>query len=313
MTDLPAALMVNGLRTRYGTRDILKGLDLTIEAGEIFGLLGPNGAGKTTLVRAICGRLLAAAGVITVAGQPAKRSLHRIGLVPQEIALYPHLTVLENLEVFGRLCGLGRRGTKLAVDEIAGATRLEGRLNERVATLSGGWKRRVNIAAALLQHPALLVLDEPTVGVDLEARTGLEALLSELGAGGIGILLITHDLQQVEAIAHKVGFLNNGVIDLQGDPRALIETAFPGQSEIGLTFGRPPSPEQQASMRQLGFSVSHDGLNWRMIGRISLPELSDNLARAALQPKEMSVRKPSLETLVARVTDLGQVRSGGLM
>ncbi|MFN0192549.1 MAG: ABC transporter ATP-binding protein, partial [Aestuariivirga sp.] len=176
----------------------MRGLSLEVAAGQIYGLLGPNGAGKTTLIRSICGRVTPYDGSIAIAGKPnAQRSaLRRIGLVPQEIALYHYLTIRENLSVFGRLSGLSRAETQHAIDWVVEAAGLAQRVDERVEILSGGWRRRVNIAAAILHHPALLILDEPTVGVDVEAREGLHELITELSRTGMGVLLTTHDMEQ---------------------------------------------------------------------------------------------------------------------
>lgn len=223
-------LAVEGLEVRFGQRQVLRGLHLAIGPGEIFGLLGPNGAGKTTLIRTICGRVTPSAGSATIAGHRAGRraALNHIGLVPQELALYMHLTVQENLVAFGRLSGLRRRDTNKAVAWALDAARLRERANDRVDILSGGWKRRVNIAAAILHNPSLLILDEPTVGVDVDARNELQDVIRDLSHSGMAVLLATHDLDQAETLCKTVGFLRDGVIDPLGTPRDLIGEVFGG-------------------------------------------------------------------------------------
>lgn len=302
MMQSPAALTVSGLSARYGDRHVLRGVDLSIKPGEIFGLLGPNGAGKTSLVRAICGRLRPTAGSITIAGRREGRTASRsIGLAPQEIALYPSLTIQENLEVFGRLSGLTKSATGLAVEEACEAADLKDRLGERVELLSGGWKRRVNIVAAILHRPSLLILDEPTVGVDIDARNGLHSLIQELSGRGMGVLLITHDLHQAELLCAKVGFLLNGVLAPQGHPRALLDAAFAGQGEFIIEFAEPLSAGHATVLQQAGFIAADSGLSWHLVGDRSLGELAADLERSGIKPREMRFRQPGLDSLFLRL------------
>ncbi len=303
MIESAAALEVRDLRARYGDKNVLKGIDLTVEPGEIFGLLGGNGAGKTTFVRTICGRLRPVAGTIDIAGQSKRQDLSRsIGLVPQEIALYPHLTVYENLQVFGRISGLSRAQTKAAIEEVGHVSNLHERGNDLVETLSGGWKRRANIAAAILHHPALLILDEPMVGVDLDARNSLESFIKRLSTRGMGILLVTHDLQQAESLCDRVGFLHDGVIAPQGAPRALLDAAFGAQSEIILEFGQRLAPVQEKVLHKLGFSSAGGAPNWSRVGEGSIVEVSAALQHAGLSPREIRLRRPGLDSLLLQLS-----------
>lgn len=315
MSQQAGALIIADLRVRYGDREVLRGLNLNVAAGEIYGLLGPNGAGKTTLIRAICGRLRPVAGHVTVAGFPAGReALRRIGLVPQEIALYAHLTVEENLEVFGRLSGMNSATTKAAVKWASEAAHLTDRLADRIDILSGGWKRRVNIAAGILHRPALLILDEPTVGVDADARNSLQEVIQQLSRTGMAVLLATHDLDQAETICATVGFLRSGAVTLQGPPRALIDRAFGEQQEIFVELRQSPSPSQLLTLRQTGLSASSSGLTWSMLGRASAgsaAELSFVLDQAGIATREIRLRKPGLDSLflqLSRSPELETVR-----
>lgn len=299
----PAALDVRSLSARYGDREVLRGIDLCIEPGEIFGLLGPNGAGKTSLVRAICGRLTSTTGSIVIAVRREHRSaLPSIGLVPQEIALYPSLTIRENLEVFGRLSGLTRKETSVAIEEACEAADLAERLSERVEHLSGGWKRRVNIVAAILHRPALLILDEPTVGVDVDARNALHRMIRTLSGRGMSVLLITHDLHQAEFLCHRVGFLLNGTLAPQGPPKALLEAAFAGQGEFIIGFAEELSIDRAAVLQAMGFVATNNGLSWHLIGDCSLGHLAEDLERAWLKPREMHFRQPGLDSLFLRLS-----------
>ena len=164
------ALSVSDAARRIDARQLLSGASLTVAPGSIVGLLGPNGAGKTSLLRAVAGRLRLDRGDIRIAGleTAAARRQGRLGVVPQDIALYPHMTVRENLGALGRLAGVPGRELPARVDEGLAWARLEDRAGAIVTTLSGGMRRRVNLVAGTLHHPALLLLDEPTVGVDVE-------------------------------------------------------------------------------------------------------------------------------------------------
>jgi ABC-2 type transport system ATP-binding protein len=306
VTPQPSALKVGGLHVRYGQRDVLRGLDMRIGPGEIYGLLGPNGAGKTTLIRTICGRIRPHAGAIRIAGEPAgPNALRRIGLVPQELALYPHLTARENLETFGRLSGLSYTQTRDAVEWASQAAALTPRLHERIETLSGGWKRRVNIAASILHRPALLILDEPTVGVDIEARNGLHEVILQLSRTGMGVLLATHDLDQAESLCSVVGFLRQGVVSPQGSPRVLVGDTFGEQKEIILELRHPPTGEQSAILGRAGFVAHHGGLTWMMNGtesEHSAASLSEGLHRAGIATREVRFREPGLDSLFVHLS-----------
>lgn len=295
-------LAVEGLVVNYRDRPVLRGLDLSLARGSIYGLLGPNGAGKTTLIRAICGRIVAREGSILIEGRPngERRMLRRVGLVPQEIGLYPHLTIGENLIAFGRLSGLGRRAAREAVEWAAGATRVSARLHERVDLLSGGWKRRVNIAAAILHRPALLILDEPTVGVDVEARNELHEVILALSQSGMSVLLTTHDLDQAETLCSRVGFLRHGVIDPQGDPRALIGAVFGTRKEIVLELRRALDATQRRALIEAGFAGFNADMSWTMIGDVdehTASGLAQRFEGVGVLVREVRYREPGLDSL----------------
>ena len=306
MNQPVAALSIADLRIGYRDREVLRGLSLSVAAGEIYGLLGPNGAGKTTLIRAICGRLRPVAGSVTIAGLPSGRqALRRIGLVPQEIALYAHLTVAENLTVFGRLSGMNPAATEAAIAWASAAAKLSDRLADRIEVLSGGWKRRVNIAAGILHRPALLILDEPTAGVDVEARNSLQEVIRQLSQTGMAVLLATHDLDQAESLCTTVGFLRGGVVTPQGPPRALIDGAFGGQHEIVLELRQVPSPGQVMTLGRAGFSASSGGVTWSRLGRAadgSVAALSFALDKAGIATREVRLRQPGLDSLFMQLS-----------
>ncbi len=307
MLERNAALRINGLHTQYGNRNVLNGVSLTVEASSIYGLLGRNGAGKTTLIRSICGRIKPVKGKILVDGiaNTKAQALHKIGLVPQDIALYLHLTVKENLEVFGRLSGLSRKDARNAVDWVYQAAHLNGRMNDRIDILSGGWKRRVNIAAAILHNPSLLILDEPTVGVDIDARNALHELILELSHTGMGILLTTHDMEQAETLCSTVGFLFNGIVAPQGHPQHLLDETYQDCKEVVLELRHPPSHDQFEMLKASGLAPFNGNLSWSRfepLENISSSHMAHDFQNQGLTVREVRVRDPGLDSLFVHLT-----------
>lgn len=300
-------LAAHQLRRSYGAGRGLDGVDLTVAAGEIYGLLGPNGAGKTSLVRALTGRLRLDGGTVAVAGRdpradPAAR--RALGLVPQEIALYQDLTVAENLGLLGELAGLSRAAAAAAVAPALAWIDLADRGDSRVATLSGGQKRRVNLAAATLHQPAVLILDEPTVGVDLPARDRIHGLLRDLRARGTAILLATHDLDQAALLCDRVGVMVDGRIRVEGPVAELIGRWFPaGAREVGLSLGADPGEPARAALRDRGFIVGADPLAWTgvvdSVGRVA--ECLEALEARGVVVRDTRIREPGLSGVFLKV------------
>ena len=207
-------LEVRGLRKTYGNLFAVDGVSLTVEPGEVVGLLGPNGAGKTTTVSMIAGFVTPTSGQVLIGGvplggdtDPAKR---RIGLVPQDLALYEELSALSNLRFFGALYGLAPRALDRAAGQVLELVGLTDRARDKVATFSGGMKRRLNLAAGLLHDPDILLLDEPTVGVDPQSRNAIFANLELLKARGKALLYTTHYMEEVERLADRVVIVDHG-------------------------------------------------------------------------------------------------------
>ena len=296
---------VQGARFAYGESEVLKGVDLELRAHEIYALLGPNGAGKTTLIRALCGRLPLTAGSITLLGEDPRRCpevRRALGLAPQENALYPHLTARENFAVFARLAGVAAGQVAPAVERMLRQTRLEGRADEPVRHLSGGYQRRVNIGAAMLHEPRLLVLDEPTVGVDVEAWAALNELILDLRQGGLAILLATHDLEQAHALADRVGFIVGGRIAAQGTPTALLREAFGDAREIVLMLAAEPDPGVVTVLRELGLQSTQTLTVWSgsLASGVEPSALAKRIEAAGARVKELRVREPDLASLFFR-------------
>ncbi|MCI4354035.1 MAG: ABC transporter ATP-binding protein [Thermoplasmata archaeon] len=242
--DAVPAVEVHDLSKRFGTVTALDRLTLEIPRCTVFGLLGPNGAGKTTLIRILLGLTRGSSGTAQVLGGPAgsPEARGRLGYMPQDLATYLELTVAENLELFGRLYGV--RGANLArrVDEVLRLVHLIDRRRDLVATLSGGLRRRVSFAAALLPDPELLLLDEPTVGVDPELREEFWAYFRALTARGRTILLTTHYLDEATR-CDRIAFVYGGALLAEGPPGSVRAAAGGGSMDeafLALVRARRP-------------------------------------------------------------------------
>ena len=215
------ALRVTDLVKRYATgTEALRGVSLAIREGEFFGLLGPNGAGKSTLIHCTTGLAQPTAGEIEVFGHGAISSYSQaraaVGLAPQDINLDHFLTVAETLDYHGGYFGMGRHERRERMDELLQAFSLTAKRDDRTRTLSGGMKRRVILARALMHRPRLLILDEPTAGVDVELRLELWHYVRRINAEGTTILLTTHYLEEAEQLCDRIAFINDGRIVAQG-------------------------------------------------------------------------------------------------
>ncbi len=305
----PLVVVRSALR-RFGPRAALSGADLIASGGEILVLLGPNGAGKTTLLRALCGRTRLDSGSIRIAGgDPADAEVRRrIGFVPQSIALWTQLTVRNNLELFGRLAGLKPAELPAAVTNTLEWSGLAARAGDVVATLSGGMQRRINIAAGTLHNPELLLLDEPTVGLDPVARNEVHQVLDRLRKTGMALIMTTHDLVEAEALADRVALMSAGAIRAQDSLAGLIGRLFGSDQEVVLILATEPAPAIRDALRTARLSPTNEERVW--IGRLSsgleqLPELRTQLIGAGADIAELRIRQPGLHGVYIELT--GQV------
>jgi ABC-2 type transport system ATP-binding protein len=234
-------LEITGLRKSYGDHEVLKGVDLRADPGEIVGLLGANGAGKTTLVSIAAGLRSADAGSVTIAGVDAlahpKRAHRWLGLAPQDLGIYPSQTVARNLGLFGRLAGLSGAELDRRVTDVARSLDLQELLPHRAGTLSGGQKRRLHTAMALVHRPRVLFLDEPTVGADVRSRVRILDAVRALAADGCAVIYTSHYLDEVEELAATVAILEGGAIVAHGPLAEVV--ARHGASALRLTFEGP--------------------------------------------------------------------------
>ncbi|MCA9929390.1 MAG: ATP-binding cassette domain-containing protein [Anaerolineales bacterium] len=232
-------LTVQNLRKKYGDHEVVKGINFSVEEGEVFGLLGPNGAGKTQTISMLTGVIEPTEGTAVIGGYDIKTQMNEVkkinGLVPQDLALYPTLSARANLNFFGRIYGLHGKELKERVEDVLHIVSLTDRADEAVEKYSGGMKRRVNIAAGLVHHPRLFFLDEPTVGVDPQSRNHIFESVQRLNRErGMSIVYTSHYMEEVELLCNRVAIIDEGRIIAMDTIKNLIAMLGGGIIQIGL-------------------------------------------------------------------------------
>jgi ABC-2 type transport system ATP-binding protein len=306
-----AMLTVRELKKSFGERVAVDRVSFSIDAGEIYGMLGPNGAGKTTSISMIAGILARDGGEISIdgididAGPPA-RAL--IGIVPQSITLYPDLTARENLNFWGRMYDLSGDRLKLAVDGALEAVGLTPRADDIASTFSGGMQRRLNLACGILHQPKLLILDEPTVGVDPQSRSAIFDLVERLRDDGTAILYTTHYMEEAERLCTRIGIIDAGKLIAEGTRSELVaKLGRDARIEIGLGHGGEGlngaisvitalEGVRAAQVIDDHITVSADR------GAHRLPALLSALLSAGLVAESIKVVEPNLEDVFLSMT-----------
>ena len=296
-----AVLQVEGAEKSFGSNRALDGASIELFAGELLVLLGPNGAGKTTLLRAIAGRVRLDRGTIRLGGREAEgiERARLLGVVPQEIALYPLLSARENLEVFGRLHGVPPARLRERVAWALDWTALAERAREPVRGFSGGMKRRLNLACGVLHEPRIVLLDEPTVGVDPQSRERLYEMLEGLRRANTSILLTTHQLEEAERRCDRVAILDHGRRIAAGTLSELIERTVGADRTVAFGLDEPLPPGTG------GFEPTADPR--RVVLRLrdlatDLPPAIERLRRAGRTIEDVQVRRPGLHEVFLHLT-----------
>jgi ABC-2 type transport system ATP-binding protein len=234
-------LQVQELRKRFGEREVVRGVSFTVEKGESFGLLGPNGAGKSTTIGMICGLVGPDSGDVRVDGVSIKENplavKGKIGVVPQDIALYPTMSARENLVFWGRMYGLSGSQVKARAEEVLEIVGLTDRAKDAVGDFSGGMKRRINIGAALMHRPELLIMDEPTVGIDPQSRNHILETVKELNGQGMTVIYTSHYMEEVEYLCNRIAIVDHGQLIAAGPKKELLGR-LSGASAVQLTLDR---------------------------------------------------------------------------
>jgi linearmycin/streptolysin S transport system ATP-binding protein len=301
-----SVLAVTNASKAFGKVKALDGASFTLAQGELLALLGPNGAGKTTLIRAISGRVRLDGGEIRLFDRAlaSGETPSELGIVPQEVALYPLLTARENLRAFGRLQGLGGPGLEGQIDWVLDRIGLADRAAEPIKQFSGGMKRRLNIACGIIHRPRVVLLDEPTAGVDPQSRERIYDVLDDLRATGVSLLLTTHHLEEAEARCSRTVIIDHGRVIAAGTLSELVDQTV-GRYRI-VTI-RVDAPLETAAVG-LDRTVDVDAGDSRMIrARLvdvgaELPPLLERLRQAGRSIEDLDVRGPSLQSVFIHLT-----------
>lgn len=301
-------LECEGLSRRFGDRLAVDDVSFSIAPGETYGLLGPNGAGKTTTIRMVCGLLRPDAGTVRLAGgdvRDNRDARQLVGYVPQEVALYPDLSARENLDFFGRLYGLRGDTLRRRVSDVLALVDLADRAGDRVESFSGGMRRRLNIGAGLVHRPRLLVLDEPTFGVDPQSRHAILASVQRFGAEGMAILYTTHYMEEAERLCRRVGIIDHGRLVAEGTRRELVSlVAQRDRIELSLSGDVQRFAEQARHLPGVERADTADGGAVLLVpeGRRLLPSVLDVAERSGVAVRSVQVVEPDLESVFLHLT-----------
>ena len=295
-------LTVTNARKKFGSVVALDGASFELRQGELLALLGPNGAGKTTLIRAVAGRVRLDSGEIRIFDRVAdgRRTPPELGIVPQEVALYPLLTARENLEAFGTLHGLSGADLTTQVDWALEQTGLADRAKESVKQFSGGMRRRLNIACGVLHRPRIVLLDEPTVGVDPQSRDRIYDMLAGLAQSGVSLLLTTHHLEEAEARCSRTVIIDHGRVIAAGTLAELVDRTVGKHRVVTLRVDAPPA--------SLPAGAEADADDPRLLrARVAdvvrdLPALLAAVSAGGREILDVEVRGPSLQSVFIHLT-----------
>jgi ABC-2 type transport system ATP-binding protein len=284
-------LQIENIVKAFGSRRALDGVSLELRPAEVLGVLGPNGAGKSTLVRTIMGRVNPDSGSVTLFGKPAPagdtEARASVGVVPQEIALYPNLTSHENLTVFGRYLGLSGIALDQAIKRSLDWAALSDRANEPVKTLSGGMKRRLNMAAGVLHRPRVLLLDEPTVGVDPQSRERIYQMIESLRADGVSLIYTTHYMEEAERLCDRIAIIDDGRVIAAGTKDELVRNTIGTKREVIVEFAD-------------GTRVTH-----RIDDAAEMPRVMREAEAQGSGVRDLTMKSPSLEKVFLHLTGKG--------
>jgi ABC-2 type transport system ATP-binding protein len=303
----PVVLRVASLQKRYGEIDAVAGVSFDLHEGEVLGLLGPNGAGKTTVISIIATERAPSGGDATLFDHSIRKEpkvvRRMIGVAPQDIALYPMLTAAENLRFFGRIYGVRKAVLESRIGELLHLVGLEKRRNDYAGTFSGGMKRRLNLAAALVHSPRVLLLDEPTAGVDLQSREYIFEIVRRLREAGTAILYTTHYMEEAEQLCDRLGIMNQGELIAMGTLDALLANLE--CREIIEVRGLSPGIDFTAIQAADGVSRVErtDGVVRLFVrSATQLLEPLQKIISRSRQPVRLKIAPISLEHLFLRLT-----------
>jgi ABC-2 type transport system ATP-binding protein len=308
MSGAPRPLEIRDLSKSFGGRRALDGVSLDLERGEVLGLLGPNGAGKTTLVRSVAGRVRPEGGSVRILGfSPSDDGARAArGWVPQEIALYPLLSPRENLWTFGRYQGLSGAGLTAAIDQSLAWIGLADRADEKTDRLSGGMKRRLNMAAGTIHGPKVLLLDEPTVGVDPQSRERIYEMIGELQSRSVSLLYTTHYMEEADRLCDRIAIIDNGRIIALGTKEELVRKTLGGRQAVTVEATSPISPAFSEKLRRLSAAVDGTKVNVSVEDAASgVRDLLGLFDAEKVGVRDLTLKSPTLEQVFLQLTGRG--------
>lgn len=308
MTD-DAVITVEGLSKQYDGFRAVDDVSLDIKRGEIFGLLGPNGAGKSTIISILCCLLEPTAGRVTIDGFDVVKNTTDIkkiiGVVPQEISLYYTLTARENLAFYAKIYGLSGNAMKNRIETLLDMVGLTDRADDRLEDYSGGMKRRINIAVALLHNPKILFLDEPSTGVDPQSRKRIYDTIRDLNRQGMTVLLTTHQMEDAEKLCHRIAIVDKGKLIALDTLEGLLKMV--GETDIIQVSAKDITPEAVDATQRIEnvqkVSVDEDSMIIQLVqGRELLAVIIEKLTASGTKVESIQIKEPDLETLFLHLT-----------
>ncbi|KAB2334553.1 ABC transporter ATP-binding protein [Cytobacillus depressus] len=303
-------LTLSNVKKRFGEHEVVKGITLNIEKGEAFGLLGPNGAGKSTTISMICGLIPYQEGDIFVDGLSVKNNPQlvkkKIGVVPQDIALYPTMSAIDNLIFWGRMYGLKNKEAKTRAKEVLELVGLTDRAKDKIATFSGGMKRRINIGAALMHKPELLIMDEPTVGIDPQSRNHILETVKSLNEQGMTVIYTSHYMEEVEFLCKRIAIIDHGQLIASGSKKELC-SRISGGTVLQLLADqvKPKFLEQLKALEEVENVKVDQETNIEVILQNNKDLLADIVLlsnKSGIKLQQIQLREPNLETLFLQLT-----------
>jgi ABC-2 type transport system ATP-binding protein len=296
-------LAVDSVVKRFGDLTAVACVSLRVQARTCLGLLGPNGAGKSTLIRTIVGRIRPDAGSIQVFGQVADSPAGRaeLGWVPQELALYPRLTCRENLEAFGSYQGLRGEALRTAIQWCLDWAALAERADATVNTLSGGMRRRLNMAAGIVHRPRIVLLDEPTAGVDPQSRNRIFEMVEHLRDQGTAIVYTTHYMEEAERLCDFIAIMDHGRVIAEGTREELVAQSFGGRSEVIMRFASTVHNAAEWAASQ-GGAVEEGVARFSVEQPTAIASLLGRAATDGLEVIDVTLRRPNLESVFLHLT-----------
>ena len=298
-------LTIENVTKRFGEIVALDRVSLSLARGEFFGLLGPNGAGKTTLMSLVAGLRAPDSGSISINGQRvgpnAMAPRHELGFVPQAIALYEELSAEENLRLFGKLYGLAGQELRARVDHGLHAAQLFERRQDKVQTYSGGMKRRINVVASILHRPALLLCDEPTVGVDPQSRNAIFEFLQRLNADGMTIVYSTHYMEEATRLCSRIAIIDHGHLLALGTLDELL-THLPFSELVRIARNDHTTAQMQALAEYGEITKAEDAYLFKLRDGLRFSEFFAAAEELGLPYRYFNIRRPTLEDLFLHLT-----------